>query len=270
MRPAFKYHGGKGRFAKKIVALFPVHDTYVEPFAGALNVLLNKPRTSREIVGDLDGDLINFYRVLRDRPDELVGRVNRLEYREDVFDWARVPIGSTDPVDGAVRRLVRQQFSRGSLGKGFAWSDRPRGGRPGDLNAWEKRKTENILPRISARLRGVELHHGDAVDLIERFDGPETLFYLDPPYVQAARTTRDAYQHEMSDEDHIRLLDVIVSLRGMVVLSGYHNPLYDHALRFWERHEFERPNDSGQTKVKSRRVEVLWMSPGCDRFQLRG
>jgi hypothetical protein len=104
------------------------------------------------------------------------------------------------------------------------------------VNGW-------LLPKIAARLRGVEIYHADAMDLIERFDGPETLFYIDPPYVHAARTARDAYKHVISVAAHKRLLDAILNVRGMVALSGYRNPLYDSALRSRERHEFEMTNN---------------------------
>jgi DNA adenine methylase len=109
------------------------------------------------------------------------------------------------------------------------------------------------------RLAGVDLHCRDALELIEEYDGPDTLFYLDPPYHHATRTVRDACHHEMGDEDHGRLLEAVASCRGLVAISGYANPLYDEALRGWERVEFEMPNHSGQGRSKQRRVEVLWL-----------
>jgi DNA adenine methylase len=99
------------------------------------------------------------------------------------------------------------------------------------------------LPKIAARLRRVEIYLAYAMDLIERFDGPETLFYIDPPYVHAARTARDAYKHERSDAGHRWLLDEILNVRGIVALSGYGNLLDDSALRSWERHEFKMANN---------------------------
>jgi DNA adenine methylase len=135
------------------------------------------------------------------------------------------------------------------------------------VNGWKTILDE--LPTIAERLQRVELHCVDAIDLIERYDSPITLHYLDPPYLQATRTARNVYKHEMSDEDHLRLLDTITDLEGMVVLSGYRNPLYDHALKDWERITIEIANHAGQAKTKSRRVEVIWLSPSCDRFELR-
>jgi DNA adenine methylase len=94
-------------------------------------------------------------------------------------------------------------------------------------------------------------------------DGSDTLFYLDPPYVYQTRTARDAYQYEMDDQQHARLIEAIFSCRGKVVISGYANKLYDHALRGWERHEIDMPNHSSQSKCKQRRIEILWLNPAC-------
>jgi DNA adenine methylase len=268
MRPALKTHGGKAYLAKRIAELLPGHRTYLEPFAGGLSVLLNKRRSPIEIAGDLDSELIRFYVTLRDQPGELCRRLRSIPYTLESFQWAREPSEDPDPIESAARFMVKNRLSRGGLGRDFAWSERLRGGQPGDVNGWQTILVE--LPKIAARLRGVELHCADALDLIRKFDGPHTLDYLDPTYPAATRTAKNAYTHEMSDEAHARLLDVIVNVRGMVVLSGYRNPLYDSALHSWERHEFEMPNNSGQTKVKTRRVEVVWMSPSCDRFELTG
>jgi DNA adenine methylase len=266
LRSPLKWHGGKSYHAGRIGALFPAHRSYVEPYAGGLSILLNKPRAAVEVAGDLNADLMKFYVCLRDRPDDLIKRLRSIPYRHESFKSACAGDEGSDPIEAAARFLVRHRMSRGGLGKDFAWSNRLRGGQPGDVNAWMT--ILDVLPAIAARLQGVELYHGHALDLIERHDSPGTLFYLDPPYVHASRTSQNAYKHEMSDEAHGRLLDAIADAQGMVVLSGYRNPLYDHTLRSWERHEFERPNDSGQTKVKSRRVEVLWLSPACNQFAL--
>jgi DNA adenine methylase len=255
-----------------INAMLPQHRVYVEPFAGGLSVLLNKRRSAVEVAGDLDCDLMRFWTCLRDEPTDLIRGLEIVEYSRSEFEQACELMGSHDldatntRVEVAVAYLIRNRMSRGGRGRSFGWSKRLRGGRPGDLNAWHT--IRKILPTIAARLRHVELYRADAFDLIAQYDNRDTLFYLDPPYLHATRTARVAYDHEMSDEAHMRLLDTILDVRGMVVLSGYHHPLYDHALREWERHEFERPNDSAQTKVKSRRVEVLWLNPACDVFRL--
>jgi DNA adenine methylase len=166
--------------------------------------------------------------------------------------------------------IVRRRFSRGGMGRTFAWSDRLRGGQPGDRNAWETFKRG--LPRLARRLRHVELLCQDALEVIREHDGPETLLYLDPPYLRETRTAPTVYEHEMTAADHARLLEVITHCRGMVAISGYANLFYDQALEGWDKVEFDMPNHASQSRSKQRRVEVLWLSPNCReaRFALVG
>jgi DNA adenine methylase len=261
LRPAVKWHGGKHYLAPRIVRLFPIHAAYVEPLAGGLNVLLNKRPARIEVASDLDAGLIGMYRILQARTDEFLRRLDALRYTRETFDAAHRDEAGAGTLDAAVSFLVRYRFSRGGLGKTFGWSKRKRGGRPGDLNAWETFKRE--LPRIAARLERVEFRRQDALEVIREFDGPDTLFYLDPPYVHDTRTAPDIYSHELSDEAHGALIETVLSCRGMVVLSGYANSLYDEALATWERVEFEEPNRSGQGRSQQDRTEVLWLNPVC-------
>jgi DNA adenine methylase len=264
LRPLIKCHGGKAYLARRIIAHFPDHEMYVEPFAGGLSVLLNKPRAPLEIAGDLDDGLIGLYGVVQLHTAELLERLEALEYSPATFAAAAVG-APTDTVDAAVRFLVRNRMSRGGLGQSFAWSDRLRGGRPGDLNAWETMRAE--LPAIAQRLRGVEIRRAPALELIRQHDGPETVVYADPPYLPSTRTARTAYRHEMAAGDHAELLEALGQCRGTVVLSGYPSPLYDRRLAGWERVEFDLPNHSGQGETKQRRTEVLWIKPGLGSSQ---
>jgi DNA adenine methylase len=257
LRPAVKTHGGKRYLARRIVARLPPHRVYVEPFAGGLSVLLNKPPAEVEVANDRNAALMAFYGVLRDRPGELLDRLAGHAYDRPTFAWSQAEGEAGDEVDAAARFLARNRMSRGGLGRDFAWSERLRGGRPGDLNAWETIKAE--LPRIAARLARVELRCRDALEVIREFDGPDTLFYLDPPYLPETRTALGTYAHEMGRADHVRLLEAIVRCRGMVAISGYPSPLYDDALRGWKRVPFDMACHAGQGRSKGRRVEVLWL-----------
>ncbi len=265
-----KTYGGKWYLARRIIQRLPDHDNFVEPFAGGLSVLLNKRPAVVEVANDRDPALINFYRLLKDRTGEFLERVMALEYNQATFDWSLHQNDEDDPMVSAVKFLVRRQFSRGGMAKTLAWSGRLRGGQPGDRNAWHTFR--RALPAMADRLRRVEFRCQDAIEVIREFDGPTTLFYLDPPYRPSTRTARKVYDHEMSEADHVRLLEKILSCRGMVVLSGYGNPLYDQALASWERFEFDLPNHASQAKMKQRRIEVLWLNPNCRevRFALVG
>jgi DNA adenine methylase len=258
LRPAVKTHGGKYYTARRIIQCFPEHSTFVEPCAGGVAVLVNKPRSGIEVAGDLDPELMNLHQVIRDRIDELLTRIRDLPYREEIFHWACGPGEVQDPIERAVRSLVRNRFSRGGLGKDSAWSDRLRGGRPGDENSWRLIKAE--LPLISDRLQGVELRWQDGVELLKEFAGPDTLAYLDPPYVPETRTAKREFRHEMTQVDHVRLLETIVHSKSHITISGYHNSLYDGFLRDWHTVEWNLPNHSSQAKQKQRRIEVMWMN----------
>jgi DNA adenine methylase len=259
MRSPLKVHGGKSYLARRIVAHFPEHTTYVEPFCGGCSVLLNKPTSEVEVAGDLDGSLIDFWFYLRDHADRLVEYLADIPYTAEVFENADLCVGSTDDLTHAAAFLVRNRFSRGGLGKDFAWSDRLRGGQPGDANAWDTIRRD--LPRLAERIEGVEFRCTAAAELLVRLDGPDTLFYCDPPYLHETRTHRDAYAHEMTREDHEALLQLLLRCRGKVVLSGYRSGLYDDLLAGWRRVEFSIANHSGQGKSKQRRTECLWLKP---------
>lgn len=258
LRPPVKRHGGKAYIARRIIAYFPPHRTYVEPFVGGSSVLLNKVPAEREVAGDLDAGLINLWTCLAKRPEWLADELALLDYTEANFETAKTWLAAPFAPLRCAGYLVRNRFSRGGLGKTFAWSNRLRGGQPGDVNAWETIRSE--LPAIAARVKAVEFNCCDALQLIRSVDGPDTLFYLDPPYLHETRTVRDAYDHEMSRDQHVALLDCLLSCKGNVAISGYRSPLYDEALAGWRRVEWEIANHSSQTKMKARRIECLWMN----------
>jgi DNA adenine methylase len=264
LRPCVKTHGGKNYLARRIIKLLPSDRTYIEPFAGGLSVLLNKPRAAVEVASDLNPDLIGLYHVLQSDFGAIAGRLDPLLYDGDIFNQAASWLASNDPLEHAIGFLVRNRFSRDGLGKDFSWSERPRGKtrpcgpQPGDKNAWETLREH--LPMIAERLRGVDIRCAPAIDVIREYDRPDTTHYCDPPYLHSTRTAHNIYQFEMSTADHEELLDVLLGCRGTVVLSGYPSPLYDARLAGWRRVVFDMPNHAGQGKTKQRREEVIWIN----------
>jgi DNA adenine methylase len=263
LRSLVKMHGGKSYLARRIIGHFPAHETYTEPFAGGLNVLLNKRRAPVEVVGDLDPDVVNLWTVLRDRGAELAGRLAAVEYTEANFDAARAFLADPGPVraddlERAAQFVIRDRFSRNSLGEDWAWSERLRRGVPEQISAWETIRAQ--VPLMVERLQGVGIRRAPAIEVIRQYDAPDAHHYCDPTYLHSTRTVRDAYRFEMSDADHAELLDVLVGCRGTVVLSGYPSAVYDTRLAGWRRISFDMANHSGQTKVKQRRTEVIWMN----------
>jgi DNA adenine methylase len=180
----------------------------------------------------------------------------------ETFTRADLPGNAEKRIGCAVAWYVRNKMSRGGLGRDFAWSDRLRGGQPGDLNAWQN--SIRLIPRVSARLQGVSHTCRHFRDALRWMPAGRVCIYADPPYLHSTRTVTTAYEIEMSDQEHLELL-TLLSLKAMeghvVLLSGYANAMYDGALRGWQRTKFSMPNHSGQGKTKQRRTEVLWVSP---------
>ena len=249
LRGPMKTHGGKHYLVRRIIALFPPHVRFVEPYAGGLSVLLNKTPASYEIAGDVNPDLIGFWRVLRNQGDELKDRLRVcLAHAQETFKFRRSLWASgashradVSALDRAVNYVAWNRMSRGGLGTDFAWSERLRGGQPGDLNGWET--FLDLLPAIRERVAEVEFRSAHAVDLMQKHDGPE-IYYVDPPYLPETRSHREAYPFEMTRDDHVILLDAILGLRGKRFLSGYPSDLYDRALKGWTRHTFDIANHS--------------------------
>ena len=267
LRPPVKIHGGKFYLASWITENFPKDYTeraYFEPFCGSVSVLLNKERSKVEIVGDLDKGIISLLKALRDEPKEFIGRIKRIKYCERTFLQAikKSQTPFEDYIDHAVNEYIVRRMSRGGLKKAFAWSDRKRGGQPGDVNAWMTMIEQ--LPRIADRLQGVIIINENFQKTLDVWDEEDTLIYLDPPYLHTTRSegSTQIYCHEMSPEDHITMLNMCRNARGCVAISGYPSSLYNRMLEKdrWRCKKKPMANHSGQTKVKTRRMECLWLN----------
>ncbi len=251
LRPLLKWHGGKFYLAKRITGYYPRHKIYVEPFAGGLNCLLNKFRAEVEIANDIDPDVINLYKTIIHTRKPF----RDIRYDESIFLQAKRS-QPHDEVSRAVKFFIVNRMSRDGLGEDFSWSDRERGGRPGDENAWETLIAS--INDIGDRLRGTVFYNEDFHSIIERYDTPETLFYCDPTYLHETRTHTSTYRYEMSKYDHRRLLARIVDCKGKIIISGYDSDLYNQTLNGWHKVVFDMPNHSAQTKIKERRQEIIW------------
>lgn len=255
-RPALRWHGGKWILAPWIISHFPAHRIYVEPFGGAASVLLRKPRSYGEIYNDLDSDVVNFFRVVRgDRASELVEALRLTPFARDEFTGAYEH--SMDPVEEARRLVIRSFMGFGS--DGFN-RERPTGfransNRSGTTPAHDWVNYPDALERIIARFRGVCIENRSAIDVMKQHDGPDTLHYVDPPYMHETRESGQRYRHEMTAADHAALLDALRELEGVVVLSGYPAPLYEASLSNWRR--IERPALADGARP---RTEVLWIN----------
>lgn len=266
MKPPFTYFGGKTAIAERIADLLPQHEHYVEPFAGSLAVLLAKRPTPMETVNDLNGDLVNFWRVLRDRPDDLERACALTPHSRAERDAAQAD-GALGPGVGELERARRvwvnlTQGRGGHLGRRTGWRhyQDPRGGSsmPAYLNQYVSR-----MPDVIQRLLLVSLECRPALEVITRYgQHAGCLIYADPPYLASLRTLNKGrcrgpdYQHEFrTDEDHAALAEILRAARAAVVLSGYDSPLYAHLYSDWFRVELTAAAGNG---VDQRRTEVLW------------
>jgi DNA adenine methylase len=265
-RPPVRWHGGKFLISRNIIPFLPAHRIYTEVFGGGAGVLLHKARSHAEIYNDLDDDIVGLFRVLQDPAQScrLIGLLRltpfaRREF-EIAYDW------SDDPVERA-RRLVIRSFmgfgsnahsatQRGHQSTGF----RSNSNRSGTTPARDWQNLPDAYGAIIDRMRGVVIEHRDALIVLMRHDGPQSLHYVDPPYVHDTRSMfkggKSAYKHEMDRDAHIKLLETLRALTGMVVLSGYAHPLYEEALHGWRREEFAAFADGARV-----RTEVLWINP---------
>ena len=263
LRPPVKIHGGKYYLSEWIIQHFPENYTeldFLEAYTGGGSVLINKAKSRMEVLNDIEEDLIQIYRALRDEPGMFIGRLKRVKYCESTFDRALKKQDGKwgDYMDQAVNEFILRRMSRGGMKKSFAWSDRTRGGQPGDVNAWNT--IIKMLPLIAERLAHVHILNQPALETLKVFNNDDALVYVDPPYLPDARTANDIYAYEMSTEDHIKLSNILNSFNGKVVLSGYPSKLYRRLYEGWKCVKKKVANHSSQTKKKARRTEAIWMN----------
>jgi DNA adenine methylase len=266
-RPVMRYHGGKYLLAPWIVEHFPDHRIYTECFGGAASVLLRKHRTNVEVYNDLDEEVVNVFRVLRKEnlAKKLARQLYLTPFSREEFERSYTSI--KDPLEQARRTILRSFLSHGSdasVGNvsGFrATSNRCNTSPPQD---WANFPV--AIPDFVERLRGVIIECRPAIEVMQMHDTPETLHYVDPPYVWSTRMERvrnkgkgKGYRHELTDQQHVELIDALRKLKGMVVLSGYPNPIYDHYLVGWECYQ----NNGAKTTGPSAAVEALWLNPAA-------
>lgn len=267
--PAIRYHGGKFRLAPWIIEQMPEHVCYVEPFGGAAGVLLQKPRSYSEVYNDLDGEVVNLFRVLRNPElnQRLQDACRLTPYSRDEFCHAQAP--ATDSVERARRMVVRACMGFGSAAgiggnSGFRGDSKRKYATAAHL--WE-RYPEN-LAALCQRLQGVIIENKDALSVMRAHDAETTLHYIDPPYVPETRVQGNRYYaHEMTVEGHEQLLAVDRTMTGMVMISGYDAKVYNDMLSGWAKTEKASRISAGRgTKV---RTECLWLNPAAQRKQER-
>lgn len=240
-----------------IISHMPDHRIYVEPFIGSGAVLLAKQPVRTEVINDLDGSVVTFWRVLRDRHDELVEVLQLTPYAREEYLWCRD--GRDRPMDDIERArdfFVRcnMAFNASTAGVGFSPSGRGKQGKAATF----VRRIDERLAQVAERIRGVEIENIDALELIRRWRDRRAVLYLDPPYLNETRSSTGDYATDNGGRDfHERLVDAVADHPGTVILSGYAGAPYDRL--GWRREEREVPAHVS-TRAGARRVECLWIN----------
>lgn len=256
--PALRYTGSKWKLADWVISQFPPHQLYCEPFCGSAAIFFRKPISPIEVLNDVYGDLVNFFRVLREKPDELIDQIELTPFSREEYQLAYE--SSQDPLERARRFYVLSWQSFGAYaGRKSGWRVQKNTHRGTKITREWKR--QDGLRYAADRLRDAQIENRDAAEVMAYFDSPTTLFYIDPPYVLKSRSegSRSRYMHEMQDADHRQLAEFLHLVRGMVILSGYDSELYSELYAGWRI-----VSKSTTTNGNSTATEYLWISPNTD------
>lgn len=268
LRAPFGYPGGKKKSVPYILPRLPYYKVYVEPFGGSAVILLNRQPSQLEVYNDRFGGVVSFYRCIRDQEKirKLIERLDLTIHAREEFVWCKDSWENVnDDVERAARWYYASMYSFGSIGRHFGRSLPGSKGMAGKI-----RNVIKHFPEIHERFRNVQVENQDWYECINDYDSYETVFYLDPPYIDAYKST---YKHEMNNDEYHKMLDTIFNCKGFVALSGYSNPIYEK--RPWDaryewktfvsirsasfdpatNHDYFKVVDEGRDKA----TEVLWI-----------
>ncbi|MGK7928193.1 MAG: DNA adenine methylase [Spirulina sp.] len=264
---AFGWYGGKFNHLNWLLPLLPEATHYCEPFGGSAAVLLNRKPASLETYNDIDGEVVNFFQVLREKQEELIQAIALTPFSREEF---RLSLGQfseeIDNLERARRFFIRARQVRTGLAQTASegrWAHcklTSRAGMAAAVSRWLG--SVEGLSEIVQRLLRVQIENDSAMEVIKRYDSQETLFYCDPPYPHDSRSDSKAYGYEMTAEEHRNLADLLHQVKGNVAISGYHGTLMDELYRDW--HYVEAPAKKAHStntragREKRDRVEVLW------------
>jgi DNA adenine methylase len=269
----FGWYGGKFSHLDWLLPLLPHCHHYCEPFAGSGAVLLNRESSPVETFNDIDGEVVNFFRVLREEKEELIEAIGLTPFAREEFAIACEVNSDLPPLERARRFYVRARQVRtglaqtATIGRWANCKNTSRAGMSGVVSRWLGAVED--LPAVAERLLRVQIENRPAINVIRLYDSPTTLFYCDPPYVHSTRGDSKAYSFEMTDSQHRELAKVLNSVQGMVAFSNYPSPFIDElypAPKWHKTVTAERTNHS----TKDKRVEVLWTNYDPHKIKRNG
>lgn len=253
MKCVLKYPGAKNRIADWICGYIPPHKVYLEPYFGSGAVFFNKVPARIETLNDLDGNVVNYFRVLREQPYELIRLIELTPYGRDEY-YAACEVDEYDSDLERARKFAVRCW------QGFGCSNRYKNGfrssqqssSPHTTKEW--RSLPGRLVAASERLQNAQIENLPAIEIIHRYDTEDVFLYIDPPYLHGTRKNY-LYRYEMEDGEHVELLEVLAKHPGKVLLSGYDNDLYNDMLHGWRKVQKKTQAEAGIP-----RVETLWMN----------
>ncbi len=253
VKPILKYTGAKWKIADWIVSYLPDHVHYVEPYCGSAAVFFSKKPSTHEVLNDLNGSIVNLFTVIRTRSEELAQALEMTPWAEAEYKAVERDYTDPDPVEHARKFLIRcWQAHGGTLYQVSKWKHNGLHGNAYPVRTWQQLPTRILA--AASRLKDAEIRNKPALDMIDYYNAPDVLLYVDPPYIHATRA-RKYYPDEMTDDDHSTLIDHLITHRGAVVLSGYAHPLYDARLADWYRVTLPTAGEHGK-----QHLEVLWLN----------
>lgn len=261
------WFGGKYYMANDIINLFPKHRVYVEVFGGAGHILFKKEPSEIEVYNDIDSGLYLFFKILRDE-----NKANLLKQKLDLTPYSREEFyhcrdtwrDEQDDIEKVRKWYVTamQSFSTNFS----TWShskSKSRRGMSQAVSQWLG-KIEDNLPKAVERLKVVQIENMDYKDLLKKYDGEDTLFYLDPPYIHKTRKMTYQYAHEMKDEQHEEMIDILLHIKGKAILSGYDNEIYNKLLNNgWKKvflGEYDKRSEKAINESRSKGQEFVWIN----------
>lgn len=279
LRSPIKYFGGKGNFCKNLLKFIPQHKIYVEVFGGGASLLFAKQPSPIEVYNDINSDLVNFFRVLRDEEkfEKFYKKVYLTPFsREERSFCYKTYKTCDDEIERAYRFFIVSRQSFGGCLDKTSWGftiNTSNNNMAQACSGWLS--IIEMLPEIHQRIMRVEIEHNHFRNIFKTYDTENTFFYCDPPYVYFTRKD-GKYEFEMTDKDHKELIDILISLKGKVILSGYNNDIYKKLENYgWIRKDFDvccytvgRTRHTGligdgSVKEKQKRIESIWLSPNC-------
>lgn len=261
-RPILRYHGGKWLLAPWIISHFPEHKIYVEPYGGAGSVLVRKPRSFCEVYNDLDEEVVNLFRIVRDS-DQCLKLCTLLELTPfGRLDFAEARLDHNDPLERARRIVVRSflGFGSASFNKDYSTGFRAASKETGRPHANDWANVPECLWLVTERFRAVTIECRDALEVIAQQDHPEALFYLDPTYLDSTRpnSNKKQYRFNLSLTDHRALAEMLRTIKGKAIVSGYPSELYEQLYAGW--HRVEKIAQASGQHGRIQRTEVLWLN----------